>query len=270
MPELPEVETTRLGLALHILKQKIVQIIVRQPRLRWPVPDAIHRAEGQTIHAISRRGKYLIIHVKKGFILVHLGMSGCLRVIESSIPVNKHDHVDVILQNKLLLRFTDPRRFGAFLWTEDDITTHPLLTQLGPEPLSNDLNTDYFLTATRNTKRAIKEVLMDSHMVVGIGNIYAQEALFQARINPLRAANTIEAARYQLLIAEIKTLLAYAIARGGTTLRDFLSADGKPGYFKQELKVYGRGGEPCSACNKILVLIKQQNRATVYCKNCQK
>lgn len=270
MPELPEVETTRIGLSAHIIKQKIVRIIVRQPRLRWPVPETIHQAEGQTINAISRRGKYLIIHVKTGFIIVHLGMSGCLRVIENPTSFNKHDHVDVVLQNKLLLRFTDPRRFGAFLWTEEDIAKHPLLTQLGPEPLSDDFNADYLFKATRNTKRAIKEVLMDSHMVVGIGNIYAQESLFQARINPMRAANTILAAQYQVLIAEIKTILTYAIARGGTTLRDFLSADGKPGYFKQELKVYGRSGEPCITCSKTLLQIKQQNRATVYCKNCQK
>lgn len=270
MPELPEVETTRRGLEPHLIQQTIKQIIIRKSHLRWPIPKEIQLAEKQIITKIWRRGKYLIIAVPTGNLLLHLGMSGCLRILPAETPVNKHDHVDIVLQNATCIRFTDPRRFGALLWLEQDPLQHKLLKNLGPEPLTEDFTAEYLFQKTRTKKRAIKEVIMDSQIVVGVGNIYAAEALFIAGIHPLRPANEITLINYKKLHLAIKEILAYAVKRGGTTIRDFLSSDGKPGYFKQELKVYGRQGDPCVKCAKPLKQIRQQNRATVFCSTCQK
>jgi formamidopyrimidine-DNA glycosylase len=270
MPELPEVETTRRGLERYLINQTITKIIVREHRLRWPVPNELMQAEQQNVTALTRRGKYLILHTNIGAAIIHLGMSGCLRVSAEVTPPQKHDHIDISFSNNMFLRFSDPRRFGCCLWTADNPLLHHLLIHLGPEPLMDNFNANYLYQRTRNTKRAIKEVIMDSHIVVGVGNIYAAESLFRAGIHPLQAANTISSARYKKLITAIKDILSHAIERGGTTLRDFLNSDGKPGYFKQELQVYGRAGELCRICGKKLLLIRQQNRATVYCPLCQK
>lgn len=270
MPELPEVETTRRGLEHYLINQTITKIIVREPRLRWPVPEELMQAEQERVQALTRRGKYLILHTAAGSAIIHLGMSGCLRVCIENTPAQKHDHLDMLFSNHLCLRFTDPRRFGSWLWTKDDPLLHRLIIHLGPEPLMDEFNANYLYQRTRSTRRAIKEVIMDSRVVVGVGNIYAAESLFRAGIHPLQEAKKISYSRYKKLITAIKEILAYAIQRGGTTLRDFLNTDGKPGYFKQELQVYGRAGKLCLICGKKLLLIRLQNRATVYCPLCQK
>lgn len=269
MPELPEVETTRLGISQHIHHQKIQAVIIRQDKLRWKVPHEIKNIEGEKLQKITRRGKYLLFHFNPGTLLVHLGMSGSLRVLTKNIPAEKHDHIDLIFANGLCLRFTDPRRFGSWLWTEENPLLHPLLTNLGPEPLTKKFSGEYLYQLSRKRSIAIKKFIMNSHVVVGVGNIYANEALFSAKINPKRSANKMSLKEYDTLAKAIKKILQQAIKQGGTTLRNFMHSEGKPGYFKQRLKVYGRGKLPCTRCKTPLKEFRIGQRSTVYCVNCQ-
>ena len=271
MPELPEVETTRRGIAPHLVGQRVTHVTVRDARLRWPVPRALARElPGQTLHAVDRRGKYLLLRADTGTVILHLGMSGSVRLLPSDTPAGKHEHVDIALDNGQCLRLTDPRRFGSLHWTHADPLAHPLLVDLGPEPLSADFTGESLHAHAQGRKVSVKQFLMDSHTVVGVGNIYASEALFLAGIDPRRAAGRIAAPRYQRLVQAIKTVLTASIKQGGTTLRDFSGGDGKPGYFKQHLRVYGREGEPCTACGQPIRLIRQGQRASYLCAQCQR
>jgi formamidopyrimidine-DNA glycosylase len=271
MPELPEVETTRRGIEPHVRGQRIERLVVRQPRLRWPIPEDLGELlSGRTIERVERRGKYLLVPFAHGTLLMHLGMSGSLRIIARGQAVGKHDHVDIELSSGQALRFTDPRRFGAMLWHSGEVSAHPLLTELGPEPLTEEFTGDYLFERSRGRSAPVKAFLMDSHIVVGVGNIYANEALFSARIHPERAAGRISRARYAVLAEEVKRVLARSIKQGGTTLRDFVGGDGNPGYFRQQLNVYGRGGEACCVCSKSLKEIRLGQRSTVFCPQCQK
>lgn len=271
MPELPEVETTRRGIEPHVCGQRVERFIVRQSRLRWPIPDELGALlEGRMIERVERRGKYLLIPFAHGTLLMHLGMSGSLRIIAAKQAVGKHDHVDIVLGSGQALRYTDPRRFGAILWHPGDVNTHPLLAELGPEPLTEAFDGNLLFERSRGRSAAVKTFLMDSHIVVGVGNIYANEALFSAGIRPDRAAGRISRARYAALADEVKRVLARSIVQGGTTLRDFVGGDGKPGYFRQQLNVYGRGGESCQVCKTTLDEIRLGQRSTVYCRRCQK
>jgi formamidopyrimidine-DNA glycosylase len=270
MPELPEVETTRRGVEPHCLGRRIERVIVREPRLRWPVPEQLNSAlSGQTIRAVERRAKYLLFHTETGTVLVHLGMSGSLRMVAPDLPAAKHDHIDILLEGNRCLRYRDPRRFGCFLWqAAGDL--HPLLRQLGPEPLSSDFGGQLLYLRSRGRKGPIKNFIMDGKVVVGVGNIYANEALFQSGIRPDRAAGRVSRARYEHLAENIKQVLTTAIDQGGTTLRDFVGGDGRPGYFAQQLLVYGRAGEPCKRCSKPLRELRLGQRSSVYCVTCQR
>ena len=271
MPELPEVETTRRGIAPHICGQRIAGLIVRQPRLRWPVPEQLTRQiKGARITRLWRRGKYLLIATDGGTLIIHLGMSGSLRIIKDDTAPGVHDHIDLLLENGGRLRFRDPRRFGAWLWTEQPPETHPLLNELGPEPLSSAFNTEYFHRLSRGRKLAIKSLLMNSHAVAGVGNIYANEALFLAGIHPTRAAGRISQARYEKLVVALKRVLNESILQGGTTLRDFTSGEGKPGYFQQSLSVYAKPGQPCPICSTPIRETRTAQRSTFYCPHCQR
>lgn len=271
MPELPEVETTRRGIAPHLIGCTVQKVIVRQARLRWPVPPRIKSAlRGQTITDVSRRGKYLLLHTAAGTAIIHLGMSGSLRLIEQHVPAEKHDHVDFVLDNGLSLRLRDPRRFGAVLWTSRPATQHHLLQDLGPEPLSDDFDGGYLYQRSRKRQVSIKAFIMDSKVVVGVGNIYANEALFMAGIRPTIRAGRISRERYLHLADAIKAVLAAAVRQGGTTLRDFTNGEGKPGYFQQQLRVYGRAGEACPQCGRPIKHIQQHQRASYYCAHCQR
>jgi len=270
MPELPEVETTLRGIQPHLLNQRIRHVNVREPRLRWPISTGIHQAEGQVITHLGRRGKYLLLHLASGGLLIHLGMSGSLRILpEFEIP-QKHDHFDLELENGTCLRFNDPRRFGALLWVAGVMEQHALLRDLGPEPLSGGFTTDYLYNRSRGRRLAIKNFIMDGHVVVGVGNIYASEALYMSGIHPQRQAGRISCQRYAGLIAAIRDVLDRAIQQGGTTLRDFTGSDGSPGYFVRELLVYDRAGKDCFQCG---AEIKQKvigQRSSYYCVNCQR
>ncbi|MCK0105736.1 bifunctional DNA-formamidopyrimidine glycosylase/DNA-(apurinic or apyrimidinic site) lyase [Marinobacter sp. S0848L] len=270
MPELPEVETTRQGIAPHCEGQTVTQVRVHNGKLRWPVPDDLPvLLQHQTIRAVDRRAKYLFLHLDTGTVIVHLGMSGSLRVITDHSPAMKHDHVELSLSNGRILRFNDPRRFGCWLWTED-YRAHPLIRELGPEPLSQDFNGALLFRLSRGKKTPVKSFIMDNHVVVGVGNIYANEALYKAGIHPKRKAGRISLDRYHKLAEAIKETLSAAILMGGTTLRDFVNSDGKPGYFAQSLLVYGRAGEACPECQTSLKEIRMNNRSTVYCPRCQR
>ncbi|QSX30206.1 bifunctional DNA-formamidopyrimidine glycosylase/DNA-(apurinic or apyrimidinic site) lyase [Shewanella cyperi] len=269
MPELPEVEVTRQGIAPHLLDQKVRALIVRNDSLRWPVPAQAQNIVGQIIQGVRRRAKYLLIDTDAGTTIVHLGMSGSLRILPRNTPVEKHDHIDLELENGRILRFNDPRRFGAWLWCELPEQAHPLLSKLGPEPLTEAFNVPQLAAALKGKKKAIKLCLMDNAIVVGVGNIYANEALFAAGIHPEAEAGKVDLERLTLLVAEVKQILAQAIKQGGTTLKDFTNADGKPGYFAQKLHVYGRGGETCTACGNLLSEIRLGQRTTVFCGICQ-
>lgn len=270
MPELPEVETTRQGIAPHCEGQTIRQVVVRNPRLRWPVPDDLpQQLEGQTIRTVERRAKYLFLHLDTGSVIVHLGMSGSLRVITDDSAPMRHDHVEIFLDNHRSLRFNDPRRFGCWLWTTD-WGQHPLISQLGPEPLSDDFNGAWLFRLSRQKQTPVKSFIMDNHVVVGVGNIYANEALFKAGIHPKRKAGRISLDRYHRLADAIRETLQAAILMGGTTLRDFVNSEGKPGYFAQSLLVYGKSGTLCPDCNTSLKDIRMNNRSTVYCPRCQR
>ena len=274
MPELPEVETTRRGIAPHITGQTISSVIIRQPKLRWPIPKMLKTTlVGAKVVSVSRRGKYLLLTIKdsdtQGTVLMHLGMSGSLSITPASTPPSKHDHIDIVFGNNQCLRLRDPRRFGSVLWTSRDPLKHKLLKELGPEPLSDEFNVDYLFSKSRKRKQAIKQLIMDSHIVVGVGNIYANEALFSSGIRPGTAAGRISRSRMVDLVDAIKGILKTAIDQGGTTLRDFTDSDGRPGYFKQELKVYGREGLSCTQCGSTIKLSRQGQRSTFYCPRCQ-
>ncbi len=270
MPELPEVETTRRGVAPHI-EGKVVQAVdIRESRLRWPIPaDLPHCLVGQRIERVERRAKYLLMHTARGVLLVHLGMSGSLRVLAVPAPPPKtHDHVDIVFGDGLL-RYNDPRRFGCVLWLAPE-EKHPLLQHLGPEPLSGAFDGERLYRRSRRRRGPVKNFIMDGRVVVGVGNIYANEALFLAGIRPDRSAGRISLARYQRLADCIKQVLTSAINQGGTTLRDFIGSDGKPGYFVQQLNVYGRAGQPCKKCDTPLKEQRLGQRTTVYCVTCQR
>lgn len=270
MPELPEVETTRRGLAPHLRDQMIHGVILRRRELRWPIPDEVStELPGQRITDVRRRAKYLLLDTDAGSALLHLGMSGSLRVLPGDTPLRAHDHVDISLDNGRLLRFNDPRRFGSLLWQPAG-TLHPLLQGLGPEPLDAAFDGDYLFQRSRGRRAPIKTFLMDQAVVVGVGNIYAAESLFRAGISPLREAGKVSRERYQRLATAVKDILQYAIMRGGTTLRDFISPDGVPGYFEQELSVYGRDGQPCPGCGRSLRHATIGQRASVWCGSCQR
>lgn len=270
MPELPEVETTLRGIHPFLQQQRIESVCVRNGNLRWPVPaDLSSRLRGHTVLRVWRRGKYLLIDFSHGSLIIHLGMSGSLRILTEDTPPEKHDHIDVMLASGHGLRYTDPRRFGCFLWSDEDPLLMPQLANMGPEPLSPEFNVDYMWQQSRGRKVAAKQWLMNGAVVVGVGNIYANEALFMAGVRPQRPAGRLKRVEIERLVEAVRTVLARAIEQGGTTLRDFVDSDGKPGYFAQELAVYGRGGQACGRCETLLKELRLGQRSTVYCPACQ-
>lgn len=271
MPELPEVETTRRGIEPYLLGQRIETLSVRQPRLRWPVPDHLPATlAGREIVGLGRRGKYLLLGTETGTLIIHLGMSGSLRICDPATVPRKHDHLDLLLRDGPCLRFHDPRRFGCWLWTPDDPASHPLLAELGPEPLESGFDGGYLHDRARGRHGPVKPFVMDSHVVVGVGNIYANESLYRAGIAPGRAAGRIARHRYEALALAIRDVLTESIAQGGTTLRDFVNEVGNPGYFRQTLQVYERAGEPCRRCGAPIRLSRLGQRATYWCPRCQR
>ena len=271
MPELPEVETTRRGIAPHIEGMTVSDVIVRHQQLRWPVPRGLKtKLVGHKVKSVSRRAKYLLLAFDHGTLVLHLGMSGSLRIIDGSLPAEKHDHLDIVFANGKALRLTDPRRFGAVLWTRGDPQQHELIAHLGPEPLSEAFTGDHLFQRSRGRKSTIKQFIMDGKIVVGVGNIYASESLFLAGINPKRLAGKVSRERYGKLAGAIKQVLAAAIKQGGTTLRDFVGGDGKPGYFAQQLNVYAREGKPCRVCGTPIKQLVLGQRSTCYCPQCQR
>lgn len=272
MPELPEVETTRSGIEPYIKEATITDVIIRNFSFRWPIEsDLADTLKNQTFHNIKRRGKYLLFQCDRGTLIIHLGMSGSLRVlaIDDNISPEKHDHVDIELNNGHLLRYTDPRRFGAVLWTSEPVEQHRLLSHLGPEPLTKLFNANYLWQKSQSRRCSIKTLIMNGKVVVGVGNIYANEALFLSGIFPKTIANQLTLGQCTTLVDEIKSVLVQAIVAGGTTLKDFRKSDGKPGYFAQELNVYGRKGQACFHCGSTIQLYKETQRATYYCPRCQ-
>lgn len=271
MPELPEVETTRRGIAPHIENNTISAVIVRNRNMRWPIPNGLNaKLKNQKIISITRRAKYLLIKTEIGTLILHLGMSGSLRILATTEAVEKHDHFELQFKDGICLRLRDPRRFGSVLWTKDDPLKHKLLIKLGPEPLDKEFNSELLFQKSRKRKTSIKQFIMDAKIVVGVGNIYASEALFISGINPKRLAGKITKKHSLDLTRAIKKILTQAIKQGGTTLKDFKSSDGKPGYFQQKLKVYDRKGETCVNCKKPIKQITLGQRSTFYCSNCQK
>lgn len=268
MPELPEVEISRLGILPHVKGQKIAQIIIRQAKLRWLINKNIIQCKGETIVDVQRRAKYLLLQLPQNWIVIHLGMSGHLRIVDASSIVGKHDHVDLIFANGTCLRYTDPRRFGAWLWCHQ-LSELPQLLQLGKEPLAPDFNGSYLYQQLRKRRLPIKNVLMAATIVVGIGNIYANEALFMAKIDPRRPASTLSKTECARLVNAIKMVLTYAISQGGTTLRDFLHSDGGVGYFRQQLQVYGKRQGKCPCCGGELKSMRIGQRNTFFCPHCQ-
>lgn len=270
MPELPEVETTKKGIEAKTQGQIIQSIQIRNGRLRWPVdPKLSQILPGLVILSVKRRAKYLLLETELGHLIIHLGMSGNLRVLPQSTPAKKHDHIDLHLDNGWLLRYHDPRRFGCWLWTEEPLAQHPLLKNLGPEPLTNAFNAESLAKQLAQRSMAIKNAIMQNAIVVGVGNIYANEALFMSKIHPLRPAKSLNAAEIATLVTSIKQVLTQAISQGGTTLKDFLTPTGKPGYFEQQLQVYGRAKEPCFCCQQPIQKIIQNQRASYFCNGCQ-
>ncbi len=271
VPELPEVETTRRGIEPWLLERRIDDVVVRDARLRWPVPDHLaERLAGTTLQSIDRRAKYILGRNHRGCLIVHLGMSGSLRVLTRDEAPSCHDHVDLVLDGGVVIRYRDPRRFGCMLWTDDDPMTHRLLRDLGPEPLDKAFDGDYLYRSSRGRRAAVKAFIMDSRVVVGVGNIYASEALSMAGIHPLRAAGRVSRARYEGLVRAIRDTLQRSIDLGGTTLRDFVNPRGEPGYFEQTLRVYGRAGKPCRDCATPLRQVVVGQRSTFYCPACQR
>ncbi len=272
MPELPEVEITRRGILPYVLGEAIERVIVRNARLRWPIPRRLaQELKGQQILSVDRRAKYLLLRCDIGTVILHLGMSGSLRVLPRDAPIGRHDHVDWVLGSGLCLRLRDPRRFGAVLWTRlSPAERHKLLMDLGPEPLGDELNGRYLFEKSRRRVMALRNFLLDSKVVAGIGNIYSNEAAFHAGIHPGRPASKISRARYERLASSLKEVLRAAIARGGTTLRDFRRSDGRPGYFQNELNVYGREGEGCQRCGRVIVRKVIHGRSMFFCRGCQR
>ena len=271
MPELPEVETTRRGLEPLLINQRIRTAVVRNRALRLPVPRTLPRLlAGATIFGVARRGKYLLIDCGAGTLILHLGMSGRLWVVNGAAPLTPHDHFDLVLENGTVLRLRDPRRFGLVLWQKGDPLAHPLLAHIGPEPFSADFDGAWLHRATRNRSAAIKLVLMDSHVVAGVGNIYANEALFRAGIPPRTAARRLNRERCHVLVEKIRETLELAIGAGGSTLRDYVASDGQAGYFQNQFMVYDRSGEPCFRCGVKVKGIRQGQRSTFYCPKCQR
>lgn len=274
MPELPEVETTRRGIEPHIVNKAVTGLDVRQSKLRWPVPDDLEfNLVGRTLLAVKRRAKYLLLEFEHGHLLIHLGMSGSLRVVDGHATVGKHDHVDIRFKNdsdaEVIIRYNDPRRFGAILWI-DDIANSSHLNHLGPEPLSEAFSGGLLHRKAQRRSVAVKQFIMDNKVVVGVGNIYANEALFLSGIHPTVSVAKLGKVRFNRLAENIKQVLAKAIEQGGTTLKDFVGGDGKPGYFQQQLMVYGRANQACYQCGSCLKELKMQGRTTVYCSKCQK
>lgn len=271
MPELPEVEIIQRGLQISLQNQIIQKFLIRRSRLRWPIPSQeLQQLIGFTITQVMRRGKYLCLVTEQASIIIHLGMSGCVRILDNYVTPNKHDHIDILFNNGTLLRFTDPRRFGAFLYTAGDPLQHFLLKNLGVEPFSHKFSVRYLKQKLANKQLQIKSAIMDQRIIAGVGNIYATEALFKAGIQPLRPANSLLLNELKSLVNAIKFILRLAITKGGSSLKDFLNSEGKPGYFTQQLNVYDRAGLPCLQCQSILQLIRISQRASVYCQQCQK
>ncbi|HEX5960438.1 MAG TPA: bifunctional DNA-formamidopyrimidine glycosylase/DNA-(apurinic or apyrimidinic site) lyase [Rhodanobacteraceae bacterium] len=269
MPELPEVETAKRGIAPFVTGHVVTRVVLRRKTLRWPIPRAIStKLPGQRIDAVERRAKYLLLHTRAGSALLHLGMSGSLRIVDAGFPLRPHDHYDLLLDSGKALRCNDPRRFGCLLWQPPG-TVHPLLQGLGPEPLGDAFDGDWLWQASRGRSAAVKTFLMDQSIVVGVGNIYASEVLFAAGVHPQRAAGAVSRARYARIAAEVRRILCHAITRGGTSLRDFIAPDGAPGYFEQELFVYGRAGEPCKVCGTPIRSRVIGQRMTYWCPHCQ-
>ncbi|PRC93770.1 bifunctional DNA-formamidopyrimidine glycosylase/DNA-(apurinic or apyrimidinic site) lyase [Solimicrobium silvestre] len=273
MPELPEVEVTRLGVSPYLVEQRVTGLVLRRAGLRWPFPaDLAQKVVGQTVQSTGRRGKYLLIVFKKGTLIIHLGMSGHIRILPIHTPAQLHDHMDIVLGEQLL-RLTDPRRFGAVLWhdaADGAIEQYPLLQRLGMEPLTEQFNGAVLYTATRHRKIAVKQMLLAGDVVVGVGNIYASESLFISGINPYTPSSELTLARYKKLALAIQKILADAITKGGSSLRDFVGVDGQSGYFQQNYYVYDRTGLPCRKCNTLIQQVKQGQRSTFYCVKCQK
>jgi formamidopyrimidine-DNA glycosylase len=271
MPELPEVETTRRGLEPHLTGQRILRAVVRHRGMRWTVRADLDRLlRGLRIERLDRRSKYLLIDCGKGWLIVHLGMSGSLRIVSADAPPGKHDHLDLVLGNGKALRLTDPRRFGAVLWQKGEPARHKLLRDLGPEPFTAEFNAQRMYEWTRKRSAAIRNLLLDSRLVCGVGNIYANEALFRAGIHPARAGGRIGRARYARLVDSVRETLSDAIRAGGSTLRDFVHADGSPGYFQQHYFVYDRAGEPCRRCATPIKALRLGQRSAFYCPRCQR
>ncbi|QWA11086.1 bifunctional DNA-formamidopyrimidine glycosylase/DNA-(apurinic or apyrimidinic site) lyase [Sodalis ligni] len=268
MPELPEVETSRRGIEPWVAGHRIVRAEVRNARLRWPVSSEIIALRDALVVSVRRRAKYLLLELDPGWIIIHMGMSGSLRVLQQPLPPEKHDHVDLIMSNGCIIRYTDPRRFGAWLWS-DDLKTSRVLSQLGPEPLSDEFDGQWLFNKSRNKRTQVKPWLMDNKLVVGVGNIYASESLFVSGILPVRQAGSLTLAEAELLTRTIKAVLLRSIEQGGTTLRDFLQSDGKPGYFAQELQVYGREGESCRVCGTPIQTVRLGQRSSFFCPHCQ-
>ncbi len=270
MPELPEVETTLRGLKPYLEQQVVSKVVIRQHQLRWPIPRTLRKTlTQQKLQHITRRAKYLLFAFEHGTAIVHLGMSGSLRLLTQPTPLQKHQHFDIEFANQMILRFTDPRRFGALLWTAQPIHHHTLFKHLGPEPLDKTFGSQYLAQQAHGRKTPIKTFIMDQKIVVGVGNIYANEALFSAGIHPLTPAGKVSLAGYQQLVRAIKSTLRVAIKQGGTTLKNFISSDGKPGYFSQQLQVYGRDNLPCYHCQTLLQSVRLGQRSTVFCAQCQ-
>ena len=270
MPELPEVETIVRGLRPTLLGQRIVHVEVREPRLRWRVSDDLpQRLTGLTIKSVKRRAKYLVVDAGPESLIVHLGMSGRLLVVEATSPPNKHDHVDIVLGSGLAVRMRDPRRFGS-LHVSEKPENHPLLSNLGPEPLGSRFDDNYLFAVSRQRTVAIKQLLLNSRVVAGIGNIYASEALFAARVHPRTPAGRLSRIRLKRIVDALRVVLGRAIATGGTTLRDYLAPGGEPGLFTIELATYGRAGQPCQRCNAAIRMLRQSGRSTFYCPRCQR
>ncbi|NIR28541.1 MAG: bifunctional DNA-formamidopyrimidine glycosylase/DNA-(apurinic or apyrimidinic site) lyase [Gammaproteobacteria bacterium] len=271
MPELPEIETIRRGVAPVLVDQRVEHVAVYQRRLRWTVPPGLGRAMvGASIRDVLRRGKYLLLRTTRGTLILHLGMSGSLRVVDPGVTPDKHEHLDLVLANGRCLRLRDPRRFGAVLWTTEDPLAHPLLAHLGPEPLDPGFDGAWLHQRARGRRAPVKAFLMDARVVAGIGNIYATEALFLAGIHPGRAAGRIARARYDALAAAVRGVLQDAIRQGGTTLRDFVRSDGAPGYFSLRLRAYGKQGDACERCGHGLLTRVIAQRSSVYCARCQR
>ncbi len=271
MPELPEVETTRRGIAPYLQGQRILAMIVRDGRLRWPVPSELPAwIAGRRIERLERRSKYLLLDCGEGWLILHLGMSGSLRIVPAALPPAPHDHVDLVLESGQALRLRDPRRFGAVLFVRGEPMQHKLLQGLGPEPLEREFTADWLYARTRGRTAPIKSVLMDNRMVCGVGNIYANESLFRAGIHPARHAGRISHKRYQRLVEGVRVTLRAAIRAGGSSLRDFVHADGSSGYFQQHYLVYGREGEKCKSCGASIKSVRIGQRSAFYCPRCQR